>query len=73
MVAIASAKRSGVCFVSVSVGSTRSASSTMSGKYTVGGWNPKSSRRLARSSVRIPSARFIGAPVSANSCMQRGP
>ena len=48
-----SAKRSSVSLVSVSVGSTISASSTISGKYTVGGWTPWSSRRLARSSVLI--------------------
>ena len=35
-----SANRSSVSLVSVSVGSTISASSTISGKYTVGGWTP---------------------------------
>src|SRR3712207_7573010 len=70
---MASANASSVSFVSVSVGSISSASSTSSGKYTVGGWNPWSSSRLARSSVLIPSSRFIGAPESTNSWPQSLP
>src|SRR5436190_11710602 len=69
--AMTSAKASSVSFVSVSVGSTRRASSTSSGKYTVGGCMSWSSRRLARSRVLTLSSRFIGAPESTNSCMQR--
>ena len=66
----ASASASSVWGLSVSVGSIMSASSTIRGKYTVGGWTPKSSIRLARSRVRIPSSRFIGPPERTNSCMQ---
>src|SRR3984885_2979948 len=65
-----SAKWSSVSLVSVSVGSTISASSTISGKYTVGGCTPWSSSRLARSSVRIFNSRRIGSPERTNSCMQ---
>ncbi len=66
----ASANWSSRSFVSVSVGSIISASSTSSGKYTVGGWTPWSSRRLARSSVFTPSWSRAPRPESTNSCMQ---
>src|SRR5439155_10595214 len=65
---MASAKASRVSFDSVSVGSTIMASSTMSGKYTVEGWNPRSMRRLAMSMARTPYLRNDLA-VATNSCM----
>ena len=54
----ASANASSVSSDSVSVGSMSIPSSTVSGKYTVGGWKPLSIRRLATSSVRTP-VRFL--------------
>src|SRR5215213_3866274 len=65
-----SAKWSSRSFTSVSVGSIISASSTSSGKYTVGGCTSWSSIRLAMSSVLIPSFSFAPLPETTNSCMQ---
>src|SRR3989449_4743177 len=71
--ASASTKPSSVSFVSVSVGSTMSASSTRCGKYTVGGWYPKSMRRFARSTVRTPFSAASFAALATNSCFRRPP
>ena len=42
----------------------------MSGKYTVGAWNPSSSRRLATSRAFTPVARLSDEADSTHSCMQ---
>ena len=67
MRAWASASR--VWGLSVSVGSIMSASSTISGKYTVGAWKPSSSSRLATSSAFTPVRFLRPAADATNSCM----
>ena len=56
-------------FDSVSVGSTISASLTISGKYIVGAWMPFSSNRFAMSSALVPRSDWAVAD-STVSCMQ---
>ena len=58
MASIASQNRSSSAFDSLSVGSTISVPVT--GKLTVGAWNPKSMRRLATSSTVTPVALVSG-------------
>src|SRR2546427_408816 len=65
---IAAANASSVSRGSVSVGSIISASGTISGKYTVGGWKPSSMRAFATSSAETPRF-FCRDAESTNSCM----
>ena len=61
---------SSVSFDSVSVGYTMRASSTIRGKYIVGGWMPLSSSPLAMSMAEMPVPFFRSARLMTNSCMQ---